>query len=113
MNDKMNLGASQSLEALVCYPLMYTNWWKCSLGCNGHRTPVENGDAEDTKGCPDEDIWNVLLSEPHAALQTTQRALEAIQSRVTMMIQQHGQVESSELMEQQDASEGCGDPDTR
>lgn len=117
MDDKMSLGASQSLEALVCYPLMYKNWWSCSLGFNDHRTQVENGDSEprDTKGSPDEDVWNVLLSEPHAALQATQRALEAIQSRVTMMIQHHGhlQVESSELMEEQHASEGRGAPETR
>ncbi|KAB5548648.1 hypothetical protein PHYPO_G00058010 [Pangasianodon hypophthalmus] len=128
-SDERSLAASQSLEALVCYQLMYNNWWKCSgfKHFNGHQTPVENGDAaheseprdtesvHSSEGPLSEDFWNVLLSEPHAALQSTQRALEAMQSRVAMLVQQHShlQVESSNLMEEQNTSEGLGDPETR
>lgn len=106
---------------------MYKSWWRCSSQLNGHQTPVENGDGAHQKepgdsegvlssdGSLDEDSWNVLLSEPHADLQATQRALEAIQSRVAALIQQHGhvQVESGDLTEEQSTSDGLGDPETR
>lgn len=119
--DERSSAASQSLEALVCYRLMYRNWWRCGLHFNGHRAPVENGEPRDaegvlsSEGSPGEDLWDVLLSEPHAALQSTQRALEAIQSRVASMIQHHGhlQVESGELVDERRTSEGSADPENR
>lgn len=78
----------------------------------------EPGDTEgvlSSEGSLREDFWNVLLSEPHAALQSTQRALEAVQSRVAMLVQQHShlQVESGDLTKEQNTSEGSGDPETR
>lgn len=122
-SNERSLAASESLEALVCYQLMYKRWWKCSglEHINGHQMAVENGDAAhesepgDTEGSLEEDFWNVLLSEPHAALQSTQRALEAIQSRVAVMIQQHSclQVESADLMHEHNTAGGSGGPETR
>ncbi|KAF4077608.1 hypothetical protein AMELA_G00210050 [Ameiurus melas] len=125
-SDERSLAASQSLEALVCYQLMYRNWWGCSGGVkrfDSHQTPVENGDTADgsepalgdAEGSPGEDIWNVLLSEPHAALQSRQRALEAVQSRVAALVQQHRhlQEESGDLTDEQNTPEGQGDPETR
>ncbi|KAM9450672.1 gem-associated protein 5 [Clarias gariepinus] len=123
------LGASQSLEALVCYQLMYKNWWRCCSPkhVTVHRVAVENGENGDaaqqsepgdaeafglsSEGSVGEDFWNVLLSEPHAALQSTQRALEGIQSRVAALVQQHSHVqgESEEPMEEQHTS----DPESR
>ncbi|KAF5892297.1 gem-associated protein 5 isoform X2 [Clarias magur] len=130
--DGERLGASQSLEALVCYPLMYRNWWRCCSpspeNVSDHRVAVENGDAArqsepgdaeafalSSEGSPGEDFWNILLSEPHAALQSTQRALEGIQSRVAVLVQQHSHVqgESGEPMEEQHTSDGRGDPEIR
>ncbi|XP_060792483.1 gem-associated protein 5 [Neoarius graeffei] len=122
-SNERSLAASESLEALVCYQLMYKRWWKCSglEHINGHQMAVENGDAAhesepgDTEGSLEEDFWNVLLSEPHAALQSTQRALEAIQSRVAVMIQQHSclQVESADLAHEHNTAGGSGGPETR
>ncbi|KAK3524646.1 hypothetical protein QTP70_033871 [Hemibagrus guttatus] len=121
--DDKSLAASRSLEALVCYQLMYKSWWRCNRvkHLNGHQTPVENGDAGhqsepgDDEGFLCEDFWNVLLSEPHAALQSTQRALEDIQSRVAVMVQKHThlQVESGDLLEEQNMAEGLREPESR
>lgn len=121
--DEKSLAASRSLEALVCYQLMYKSWWRCSRikHVNGHQTPVENGDTTrqsepgDDEGFLREDFWNVLLSEPHAALQSTQRTLEDIQSRVAVMVQKHThlQVESEDLLEGQNTAEGPREPETR
>lgn len=100
---------------------MYQNWWRCSSHFNSPQTPVENGDAahqsqprdtESSEGSPGVVFWNVLLSEPHAALQSTQRALEAIQSRVAVMIQQHSHLQV-ELMDVQNTSDVPGDPEPR
>ncbi|TUJ91749.1 Gem-associated protein 5 [Bagarius yarrelli] len=54
-------------------------------------------------------------SEPHAALQSTQRALEALQSKVTVMIQQHShiQLQSEDLTEEQDAAGAPGEMEIR
>ncbi|XP_060746757.1 gem-associated protein 5 isoform X2 [Tachysurus vachellii] len=123
-SNERSLAASRSLEALICYQLMYKSWWSQKgrvKPSNGHRMAVENGDAAhqsepgDDDGFLCEEFWNVLLSEPHAAFQSTQRALEDIQSRVAGMVQQHRhlQVESGDLMEEQNAAEGQRDLDTR
>lgn len=121
--DERSLAASRSLEALICYQLMYKSWWRCGRvkPSSGHRAAVENGDAAhqrelgDDEGFLCEEFWNVLLSEPHAAYQSTQRALEDIQGRVAGMVQQHRglQVESGDLMEEQNAAEGQRDLETR
>ncbi|KAF7697383.1 gem-associated protein 5 [Silurus meridionalis] len=118
-SNEQSLAASRSLEALISYQLMYKYWWSCRSfkQLNGHQTAVENGDA--APGEPEgvlsieepQDFWNVLLSEPHAALQATQRALEAIQSKVTMMVQQHTQ--SGDPTDEKMSSEGPGDAENR
>ncbi|XP_062868196.1 gem-associated protein 5 [Trichomycterus rosablanca] len=143
-DDEKHLGLSQNLEAFVCYQLMYKNWWQYSSTkhTNGHRSPIENGDTihdtettshsehqesqmtVESEGSLNEDSWMVLLSEPHVFLQSTRKALEAIQSRISMLIQQHNhpqegqrpgpqlQGEATEL-EKKNSSETSGNLDSR
>lgn len=104
--DERSLVISQSVQAFVCYQLMYKKWWNYSaetsaltintLG-NGHCL-TEKNHCEVEANCNreaqsdvifSEGFWKVLLSEPHANLQATQRAIEEIQRRVTSLIQQH------------------------
>uniref|UniRef100_W5KHC4 Gem nuclear organelle associated protein 5 n=1 Tax=Astyanax mexicanus TaxID=7994 RepID=W5KHC4_ASTMX len=109
--DERNLAVFQSLQAFVCYQLMYKDWWRHSCHgtaaaatantaqqTNGHQTPVENGDtnhATDVASEASEPVvrsegfWTVLLSEPHGNLQATQRAIRDVQSRVSVLVQQH------------------------
>ncbi|CAM4671194.1 unnamed protein product [Leuciscus chuanchicus] len=107
-SDERSLMISQSVEAFVGYQLMYQKWWNYSdetsaltnnTISNGHRL-TENNHNEDEADCNgeaqsegafSEGFWNVLLSEPHANLQATQRAIAEIQKRVTSLIQQHSQ----------------------
>uniref|UniRef100_A0A672SYA2 Gem nuclear organelle associated protein 5 n=1 Tax=Sinocyclocheilus grahami TaxID=75366 RepID=A0A672SYA2_SINGR len=104
--DERSLVISQSVEALVCYQLMYKKWWNYSAETsaltnntisNGHRL-TEKNHSEVEANCNgeaqsdvifSEGFWKVLLSEPHANLQATQRAIAEIQRRVTSLIQQH------------------------
>lgn len=143
-NDEKSLGLSQNLEAFVYYQRMYRNWWLYSSTrhTNGHRSTVENGDVghdtETTRHSENEESqmmvesesslgeesWLVLFSEPHVFLQSTQKAIEAIQSRIAMLIQQHNcpqerqrpnpqlPGESSEL-EEKISYETAGDLDSR
>uniref|UniRef100_A0A671MBV8 Gem-associated protein 5-like n=1 Tax=Sinocyclocheilus anshuiensis TaxID=1608454 RepID=A0A671MBV8_9TELE len=110
--DERILVISQSVEAFVCYQLMYKKWWNYSAETsaltnntfsNGHclteknHSEVEancNGEAQ-TDVIFSEGFWKVLLSEPHANLQATQRAIAEIQRRVTSLIQQHNQCKDS------------------
>ncbi|KAI4880888.1 hypothetical protein NFI96_029768 [Prochilodus magdalenae] len=143
--DERSLVVSQSLEAFVCYQLLYKSWWKHSCGStvtahgiectNGLQTPMENGDTNhETETASQseaqaaevvgrsEGFWKVLLSEPHANLQATQRVIKDIQSRVANLVQQHSrhqepqpslgtqpQTHSTDLAEEPDSSEGPGD----
>ncbi|XP_026855963.2 gem-associated protein 5 isoform X3 [Electrophorus electricus] len=115
-DDEESLDVYQSLEAFVCYQFMYRDWWRhsCCSNTNSHstedmngQTPVENGDPNHetrttiqskdqdveatvrSKGSVGEGFWKILLSEPHANLQATQRAIEDIQSRVSLLVQHH------------------------
>lgn len=115
-SDERSLMISQSVEAFVCYQLMYQKWWNYSdetsaltnnTISNGHRL-MENNHNEDEADCNgeaqsegafSEGFWNVLLSEPHANLQATQRAIAEIQKRVTSLIQQHSQCKESSQSE--------------
>uniref|UniRef100_A0A673LRH1 Gem-associated protein 5-like n=1 Tax=Sinocyclocheilus rhinocerous TaxID=307959 RepID=A0A673LRH1_9TELE len=99
--DERSLVISQSVEALVCYQLMYKKWWNYSAETsaltnntisNGH--PNCNGEAQ-SDVIFSEGFWKVLLSEPHANLQATQRAIAEIQRRVTSLIQQHNPCKDS------------------
>uniref|UniRef100_A0A673LYA3 Gem-associated protein 5-like n=1 Tax=Sinocyclocheilus rhinocerous TaxID=307959 RepID=A0A673LYA3_9TELE len=113
--DERSLVISQSVEALVCYQLMYKKWWNYSAETsaltnntisNGHRL-TEKNHSEVEANCNgeaqsdvifSEGFWKVLLSEPHANLQATQRAIAEIQRRVTSLIQQHNPCKDSESL---------------
>ncbi|KAI2651116.1 Gem-associated protein 5 [Labeo rohita] len=115
--DERSLVISQSVEAFVCYQLMYKKWWNYSAVTstltnnaisNGHclteknHSEVEancNGEAQ-SDVIFSECFWNFLLSEPHANLQATQRAISEIQGRVTSLIQQHSQCKDSHVSPQ-------------
>lgn len=110
--DERSLVISQSVEAFVCYQLMYKKWWNYSAETsaltnntfsNGHglteknHSDVEancNGEAQ-SDVIFSEGFWKVLLSEPHANLQATQRNIAEVQRRVTSLIQQHNQCKDS------------------
>uniref|UniRef100_A0A672QUK4 Gem nuclear organelle associated protein 5 n=1 Tax=Sinocyclocheilus grahami TaxID=75366 RepID=A0A672QUK4_SINGR len=110
--DERSLVISQSVEAFVCYQLMYKKWWNYSAETsaltnntfsNGHCLTEKNQSEVDANcnGEAQSDVifsegfWKVLLSEPHANLQATQRAIAEIQRRVTSLIQQHNQCKDS------------------
>lgn len=112
-SDERSVAISQSVEAFVCYQLMYKKWWNYSETSaltnntisNGHHLP-ENSHNEDEAECKgeaqsdgtfSEGLWKVLLSEPHANLQATQRAIAEIQRRVTSLIQQHSQCKETRV----------------
>ncbi|XP_066501896.1 gem-associated protein 5 [Hoplias malabaricus] len=112
-DDERSLFASQSLEAFVCYRHLYSEWWRLSCSSttaassiqqtNGLQTSVENGgdtSHERENGSLSEahgvqamlrfdGFWKVLLSEPHANLQATQRAIRDVQGRVANLVEQH------------------------
>ncbi|KAK9955780.1 hypothetical protein ABG768_015633 [Culter alburnus] len=112
-SDERSVAISQSVEAFVCYQLMYKKWWNYSETSaltnntisNGHHL-TENSHNEDEAECKgeaqsdgtfSEGVWKVLLSEPHANLQATQRAIAEIQRRVTSLIQQHSQCKETRV----------------
>ncbi|KAJ8348614.1 hypothetical protein SKAU_G00272030 [Synaphobranchus kaupii] len=105
LNEK-GLAAAQSLEAFVSYARLYELWW--SGCCGGVR--VERSDALQSAGVTmAEDasagcgpglqkgaetlviggFCRALLSEPHASLQATQRAVAEIQQQLTGLVHQH------------------------
>uniref|UniRef100_A0A9J7Y567 Gem nuclear organelle associated protein 5 n=1 Tax=Cyprinus carpio carpio TaxID=630221 RepID=A0A9J7Y567_CYPCA len=110
--DERSLVISESVEAFVCYQLMYKKWWNYSAETSAlTNNTFSNGDCLTEKNHSEveanrngvaqsdaifsEGFWKVLLSEPHANLQATQRAIEEIQRRVTSLIQQHSQRKDS------------------
>uniref|UniRef100_A0A673FRI5 Gem-associated protein 5-like n=1 Tax=Sinocyclocheilus rhinocerous TaxID=307959 RepID=A0A673FRI5_9TELE len=110
--DERSLVISQSVEAFVCYQLMYKKWWNYSAETSALTNNTfsnglcltEKNHSEVEANCNEEaqsdvifseGFWKVLLSEPHANLQATQRAIAEIQRRVTSLIQQHNQCKDS------------------
>ncbi|XP_030649137.1 gem-associated protein 5 [Chanos chanos] len=116
--DDASLTAAHNLEAFYCYQQMYCDWWNQSHqatkltnghASSSHQTPGEvqmedasqnggsdpdvvalgtEGDARSTL-CSSLSFWKVLLSEPHAMAQATQRTIAEVQQRVASLIQQH------------------------
>lgn len=100
-SDERSLAISQSIEAFICYPLMYEKWWTSTSTnnsiSNGHRLTLTDGDEEKCNGEAQSDgFWKILLSEAHADLQANQRAIAEIQKRVSSLIQQHSRCKDPE-----------------
>uniref|UniRef100_A0A8C7VQH9 Gem (nuclear organelle) associated protein 5 n=1 Tax=Oncorhynchus mykiss TaxID=8022 RepID=A0A8C7VQH9_ONCMY len=99
-SDEKALAAARSLEAFVCYQDLYHMWWSL----NGHVTDTPNGDGMgwcvsaqngDVKMGVCVNACQVLLSEPHATCQATQRAIAKIQQRLASMVHQHSQTQET------------------
>lgn len=98
--DEKSWAVSQTMEAFVCYQLLYKKWWShCSAASTLTNNMMSNGHPSIEKKHPEdancngkaqsEDFWKVLLSEPHASFQAIQRAIAEIQSKVLSLVQQH------------------------
>uniref|UniRef100_A0A3B4G7R7 Gem nuclear organelle associated protein 5 n=1 Tax=Pundamilia nyererei TaxID=303518 RepID=A0A3B4G7R7_9CICH len=81
--------AASSLQAFVLYHRLYECWWRTSGG-KTHR-PV-SGSFHKLGLDP-----SLLLCEPHAACQATQRAVRQIQQQLAAMVQQHSQTQGGQL----------------
>uniref|UniRef100_A0A6Q2XY68 Anaphase-promoting complex subunit 4 WD40 domain-containing protein n=1 Tax=Esox lucius TaxID=8010 RepID=A0A6Q2XY68_ESOLU len=122
--DGNALAAAQSLEAFVCYQDLYHTWWNCSTKAtagaqanltNGLHSPSENRNkstshASDTsEGDADTRLsvstCQLLLSEPHATCQATQKAITEIQERLASMVHQHSQTQEAETISCEEQTE--------
>ncbi|KAJ7997067.1 hypothetical protein DPEC_G00225080 [Dallia pectoralis] len=113
--DVNAFAAAQSLEAFVCYQNLYHTWWNYSSMAtagapgnmtNGLQSPSEHHNEStshvsdtsegDVKTRLSVSACQVLLSEPHATCQATQKAIAEIQQRLASMVHQHSQTQESE-----------------
>ncbi|MED6293161.1 hypothetical protein CHARACLAT_007880 [Characodon lateralis] len=105
---------ASSLQAFVCYHRLYECWWRDSAVQTGTGSCSEDklNDEALTAGtleleervCPTSGTSkeldfepSVLLSEPHAACQATQKSVREIQERLSAMVLQHSQVQVGQL----------------
>ncbi|MEQ2203538.1 hypothetical protein XENOCAPTIV_000394, partial [Xenoophorus captivus] len=105
---------ASSLQAFVCYHRLYECWWRDSAvqtGTGSCREDKLNDEAltagtleleervYPTSGTSKELDFepSVLLSEPHAAFQATQKSVREIQERLSAMVLQHSQVQVGQL----------------
>ncbi|XP_024121575.1 gem-associated protein 5 isoform X2 [Oryzias melastigma] len=91
--------ALRSLQAFVCYHRLYERWWRCAA----EPAPPEG-----------EEDFGVLLSEPHAACQSVQRAVQEVQERLAAMVLQHSRAQDSDGggLHQNPAENSSEDPET-
>uniref|UniRef100_A0A3B4G445 Gem nuclear organelle associated protein 5 n=1 Tax=Pundamilia nyererei TaxID=303518 RepID=A0A3B4G445_9CICH len=89
--------AASSLQAFVLYHRLYECWWRTSGGSQ----EIQNGLS---LSLPDSGSFHklgldpsLLLCEPHAACQATQRAVRQIQQQLAAMVQQHSQTQGGQL----------------
>uniref|UniRef100_A0AAX7TIK5 Anaphase-promoting complex subunit 4 WD40 domain-containing protein n=1 Tax=Astatotilapia calliptera TaxID=8154 RepID=A0AAX7TIK5_ASTCA len=115
--------AASSLQAFVLYHRLYECWWRTSGGSqeiqNGLSLSLADSSPEDEMK---DEVSNggllesaethrpvsgsfhklgldpsLLLCEPHAACQATQRAVRQIQQQLAAMVQQHSQTQGGQL----------------
>ncbi|XP_029956587.1 gem-associated protein 5 isoform X2 [Salarias fasciatus] len=99
--------AAGSLQAFVLYHRLYEDWWAGSAGPGGPGVP--NGEWTGSDGVPDASL---LLSEPHASLQSSQRAVRQIQERLSSMVTQHSRARGREDPERRPGGEPGSAPDS-
>ncbi|XP_069051438.1 gem-associated protein 5 isoform X2 [Lepisosteus oculatus] len=111
--DLKGAAAVHSLEAFVCYLQLYELWWGNSDptaqaqegagiappaalvdgGARDHSDPLNGSEGPgevSTSQPPDAgSLAEACLSEPHALLQATRRALADLQQQLSSMVQQH------------------------
>uniref|UniRef100_A0A7N8WQZ1 Gem (nuclear organelle) associated protein 5 n=1 Tax=Mastacembelus armatus TaxID=205130 RepID=A0A7N8WQZ1_9TELE len=73
------------LQAFVLYHRLYELWWSNSKVCPPLRLGNLDFDA------------SLLLSEPHAACQATQRSVTEVQERLAAMVLQHSRAQGGQL----------------
>lgn len=83
--------AARSLQALVNYHRLYELWWRSpthlSVASSSPETETNGGASQ--SDALDFDA-SLLLSEPHAACQATQREVRGVQDRLSALMLQHG-----------------------
>lgn len=108
--DERSLAISQSIEAFVCYQLLYEIWWShdttTSALSNGDHLMERSDDANCNGEARPEGFWKVLLSEPHASFQATRRATTEIQSKVMSLVQQHNPSTDAHLSSETSGADG-------
>uniref|UniRef100_A0AAX7T8E8 Anaphase-promoting complex subunit 4 WD40 domain-containing protein n=1 Tax=Astatotilapia calliptera TaxID=8154 RepID=A0AAX7T8E8_ASTCA len=89
--------AASSLQAFVLYHRLYECWWRTSGGSqeiqNGLSLSLADSGSFHKLGLDP----SLLLCEPHAACQATQRAVRQIQQQLAAMVQQHSQTQGGQL----------------
>ncbi|KAG9351942.1 hypothetical protein JZ751_023193 [Albula glossodonta] len=117
-SDKKGLAATESLEAFVCYRQLYELWWRASSDVspgmgNEKRDAAQSGSNTESQNSSDShgsdlqqredgiktevsvEFCSALLSEPHATLQATQRAVAEIQQKLASLVHQHSQAQEA------------------
>ncbi|XP_048853566.1 gem-associated protein 5 isoform X1 [Brienomyrus brachyistius] len=102
-SDEQGAVVTRGLEAFLSYVQLYAVWWATSGStATSAGALLENW----LEGGPDVEpgqevgpslgFCQTLLSEPHASLQATQRAIAEVQRRLSSMVQQHAQIQKSQ-----------------
>uniref|UniRef100_A0A7N8YHC7 Gem (nuclear organelle) associated protein 5 n=1 Tax=Mastacembelus armatus TaxID=205130 RepID=A0A7N8YHC7_9TELE len=111
--------AADSLQAFVLYHRLYELWWSNSADNTDPQNGLAAADscpADEVEDKANEDISEVeekvcpplrlgnldfdaslLLSEPHAACQATQRSVTEVQERLAAMVLQHSRAQGGQL----------------
>lgn len=91
LEDEDAKAAALSLQAFVSYHRLYRRWWSNSAQDASAGVAVNGAEAPPPTGCLDELDFDatLLLSEPHAAYQATQRTVGQLQERLAAMVLQH------------------------
>lgn len=90
--------AARSLQVLVNYHRLYELWWRNPAHLSATNSSPEtqmNGGASQSDSL-DFDT-SLLLSEPHAACQATQREVADIQERLSALMLQHSRANGGHL----------------
>ncbi|XP_040929797.1 gem-associated protein 5 isoform X2 [Betta splendens] len=105
--------AAISLQAFVSYHRLYERWWSSAEASHGFSLSAEEAKTEAVNGGLVESGANVhpqsrrldeldfdvtlLLSEPHASCQATQRTVGEIQEQLAAMVLQHSRTQREQL----------------
>lgn len=90
--------AARSLQALVNYHRLYELWWRdpAHLSATNSSPETETNGGATQSDALDFDA-SLLLSEPHAACQATQREVRDVQERLSALMQQHSRANGGHL----------------
>lgn len=107
--------AARSLQVLVDYHRLYELWWRnpAHLSATNSSPETQTNGGASQSGSLDFDA-SLLLSEPHAACQATQREVKDIQERLSALMLQHSRANGGHLEDPAgETSERQGSADKR